>query len=265
MSYLRGAAMKVGQMLGQLPRYRPAMSLFKRWSNCTSTRRRCTGRCLREMVHNELGDDPENIFRIVRQRGRSRRPSLGQVHRAHLKTGERGRSQDSVPRHRPHDRAKIFATCNCSCCRPGWARIGGTHENSSTTSGSGSSGRPTTSARPPRCKKSDRCFATTKASSFRRVFPAMLDGPGADNGADRRRAPRSVPRVRSSQEDRNKFATEDGSGVVSDDVRRPNALSGLPSGQFHFLDDGRVGVIDFGCMIEFDDTCGTCSARWIAR
>lgn len=42
---------------------------------------------LREMVHNELGDDPENIFAGFDKRAFAA-ASLGQVHRARLKTGE---------------------------------------------------------------------------------------------------------------------------------------------------------------------------------
>src|SRR5213076_1017527 len=42
---------------------------------------------LREMVHNELGDDPETLFASFEKRAFAA-ASLGQVHRARLKTGE---------------------------------------------------------------------------------------------------------------------------------------------------------------------------------
>ena len=42
---------------------------------------------LREMVHNELGDDPENIFASFDKQAFAA-ASLGQVHGARLKTGE---------------------------------------------------------------------------------------------------------------------------------------------------------------------------------
>lgn len=86
MSYLRGAAMKVGQTLANFPDIAPreiVETLEKlhydvppmHWS------------LLREMVHNELGDDPENIFAEFDKRAFAA-ASLGQVHRARLKSGE---------------------------------------------------------------------------------------------------------------------------------------------------------------------------------
>jgi predicted unusual protein kinase regulating ubiquinone biosynthesis (AarF/ABC1/UbiB family) len=86
MSYLRGAAMKVGQTLANFPDIAPrevVETLEKlhydvppmHWS------------LLREMVHNELGDDPELIFAEFDKRAFAA-ASLGQVHRARLKTGE---------------------------------------------------------------------------------------------------------------------------------------------------------------------------------
>jgi len=86
MSYLRGAIMKVGQTLANFPDIAPqpfVETLEKlhfeappmHWS------------LLREMVHNELGDDPENLFASFDQRAFAA-ASLGQVHAARLKTGE---------------------------------------------------------------------------------------------------------------------------------------------------------------------------------
>jgi predicted unusual protein kinase regulating ubiquinone biosynthesis (AarF/ABC1/UbiB family) len=86
MSYLRGAAMKVGQTLANFPDIAPRefIETLERlhydippmhWS------------LLREMVNNELGDDPENLFAEFDRRAFAA-ASLGQVHRARLKTGE---------------------------------------------------------------------------------------------------------------------------------------------------------------------------------
>ena len=101
MSYLRGAAMKVGQTLANFPDIAPRefVETLERlhydvppmhWS------------LLREMVHNELGDDPENLFAEFDKQAFAA-ASLGQVHRARLKTGEEVGRQDSVSGHRPHD------------------------------------------------------------------------------------------------------------------------------------------------------------------
>lgn len=86
MGYLRGAVMKAGQMLANFPDIAPRefVETLERlhfdappmhWS------------LLREMVHNELGDDPENLFASFEHRAFAA-ASLGQVHRARLKTGE---------------------------------------------------------------------------------------------------------------------------------------------------------------------------------
>jgi predicted unusual protein kinase regulating ubiquinone biosynthesis (AarF/ABC1/UbiB family) len=86
MSYLRGAVMKIGQTLANFPDIVPEafVQTLERlhfdappmhWS------------LLREMVHNELGDDPENLFASFEQRAFAA-ASLGQVHAARLKTGE---------------------------------------------------------------------------------------------------------------------------------------------------------------------------------
>ncbi|HEY6564556.1 MAG TPA: AarF/UbiB family protein, partial [Pirellulaceae bacterium] len=86
MSYLRGATMKVGQTLASFPDIVPRefVETLERlhfeappmhWS------------LLRELVHNELGDDPEHLFASFEQRALAA-ASLGQVHRARLQTGE---------------------------------------------------------------------------------------------------------------------------------------------------------------------------------
>jgi aarF domain-containing kinase len=86
MTYLRGAMMKVGQTLANFPDIVPrefveTLDQFHfeappmHWS------------LLREMVHNELGDDPENLFAVFEKRAFAA-ASLGQVHRAELKNGQ---------------------------------------------------------------------------------------------------------------------------------------------------------------------------------
>jgi len=85
MSYLRGAAMKVGQMLANFPDIapQPFIETLERlhydappmhWS------------LLSEMVANELGDDPQHVFAKFETRAFAA-ASLGQVHRATLPDG----------------------------------------------------------------------------------------------------------------------------------------------------------------------------------
>ncbi len=86
MSYLRGAFMKVGQLLANYPDVLPAQFIdtlnmlhFEAPPMHFSL--------LREFVSNELGADPADIFDEFETKAFAA-ASLGQVHRARLKTGE---------------------------------------------------------------------------------------------------------------------------------------------------------------------------------
>jgi aarF domain-containing kinase len=86
MGYLRGAVAKVGQFLGSLPEILP--------DEIVSTLDRLHFEAppmhfslLREMVRNELGGDPEDIFESFDTQAFAA-ATIGQVHRARLKSGE---------------------------------------------------------------------------------------------------------------------------------------------------------------------------------
>lgn len=86
MGYLRGAVMKVGQTLANFPDIAPkefVETLEKLHFNAPSMH----WSLLREMVFNELGDEPEKIFAEFDKQAFAA-ASLGQVHRARLKTGQ---------------------------------------------------------------------------------------------------------------------------------------------------------------------------------
>ncbi|HMF18515.1 MAG TPA: AarF/ABC1/UbiB kinase family protein, partial [Gemmataceae bacterium] len=86
MGYMRGAVMKVGQTLANFPDIVPHQfveALDRLYFEAPPMH----WPLLREMVCNELGDDPENIFASFDKRAFAA-ASLGQVHRARLKTGE---------------------------------------------------------------------------------------------------------------------------------------------------------------------------------
>lgn len=86
MGYLRGAVMKVGQTLANFPDIAPkefVETLERLQYNAPPMH----WSLLREMVHNELGDDPENLFASFEKRAFAA-ASLGQVHRTQLRSGE---------------------------------------------------------------------------------------------------------------------------------------------------------------------------------
>jgi predicted unusual protein kinase regulating ubiquinone biosynthesis (AarF/ABC1/UbiB family) len=86
MSYLRGAAMKLGQTLANFPDVVP-MEFVDTLDQLHYTAPPMHWSLMREMVHNELGDDPENLFASFEKRAFAA-ASLGQVHGAQLKSGE---------------------------------------------------------------------------------------------------------------------------------------------------------------------------------
>jgi aarF domain-containing kinase len=86
MGYLRGAVMKIGQTLATFPDIAPrefVETLDRLHFNAPPMH----WSLLREMVFNELGDDPEKLFASFDKQAFAA-ASLGQVHRARLHSGE---------------------------------------------------------------------------------------------------------------------------------------------------------------------------------
>src|SRR3954468_7459362 len=86
MSYLRGTAMKVGQTLANFPDIAPS-EVVDTLAQLQFNAPPMHWSLLKEMVFSELGDDPEKLFASFDKRAFAA-ASLGQVHRARLKTGE---------------------------------------------------------------------------------------------------------------------------------------------------------------------------------
>jgi len=86
MGYLRGAVMKIGQTLANFPDIAPK-EFVETLEQLHSDAPPMHWSLLREMVHNELGDDPEKLFASFDKRAFAA-ASLGQVHRAQLRSGK---------------------------------------------------------------------------------------------------------------------------------------------------------------------------------
>lgn len=86
MGYLRGAVMKVGQALANFPDILPEQ-FVETLAQLHFQAPPMHFSLLREQVRNELGQDPEELFDTFETRAFAA-ASLGQVHRARLKTGE---------------------------------------------------------------------------------------------------------------------------------------------------------------------------------
>ncbi|HEV3025542.1 MAG TPA: AarF/UbiB family protein, partial [Pirellulales bacterium] len=86
MSYLRGAIMKVGQVLAHYPKVLPAQ-YAEALARLHFEAPPMHYSLLREQVRNELGRDPEELFESFETRAFAA-ASLGQVHRARLRSGE---------------------------------------------------------------------------------------------------------------------------------------------------------------------------------
>jgi aarF domain-containing kinase len=86
MNYLRGVVMKVGQTLANFPDIAPR-EFVETLEQLHFDAPPMHWSLLREMVNAELGDDPENVFSQFDKRAFAA-ASLGQVHRARLAHGE---------------------------------------------------------------------------------------------------------------------------------------------------------------------------------
>ncbi len=86
MSYLRGAVMKIGQTLANFPDLVP-QELAETLGTLHFEAPPMHYSLIREQLHDELGGDPEDIFAEFDQQAFAA-ASLGQVHRARLKNGE---------------------------------------------------------------------------------------------------------------------------------------------------------------------------------
>ena len=250
MGYLRGAVMKVGQMLANFPDIAPAQfvetleqlhfnALPMHWS------------LLREMVHNELNDDPENIFDSFDKRAFAA-ASLGQVHRGILKSGEPVAVKIQYPgigRTIGEDLTNLLMFMLPARLSADWQNVREQFDDL-------------------RLRLEHESDYLREAASLQKARSLFRDQDGI-----------VIPRLFPEHSTQRVLTMEHLEGVHLDEFLASNPSQELRNefarkmlrawyrmlftgrilyvdfhpGNFLFMDDGRLGIIDFGCMLELDE------------
>jgi predicted unusual protein kinase regulating ubiquinone biosynthesis (AarF/ABC1/UbiB family) len=249
MSYLRGATMKVGQTLANFPDVAPP-EIVETLEKLHYSVPPMHWSLLREMVHNELSDDPENIFAEFDKRAFAA-ASLGQVHRARLKTGEEVAVKIQYPgigRAVREDFRNLGTFLLPARLSKDWEITKDQYESMRTRIEQETdyeleaSNLQTVRAL---FREDDgiivprvyRDFSTSRILTMERIGGVHIDRYLA-------REP--------SQDERNKFARK----IVRSCLRMMYArllYIDFHPGNFLFLDDGRLGVIDLGNIVRLSD------------
>ncbi len=251
MSYLRGATMKVGQTLANFPDIVPrefVETLEQLHFNAPPMH----WSLLKEMVFNDLGDDPENIFASFDKQAIAA-ASLGQVHRAQLTSGEEvavkiqypgiGRTVRVDFRNLQMFLLPARLTRDWENTKEQWDDLRIRLEQETDYERE--------AAMLARVRS---LFHEDDGIVVPRVFPEYCTSriltmerlPGMHLDAFLATNP--------SQEVRNEFARK----LLRAWYRMLFAgrllYIDVHPGNYLFMEDGRLGVIDFGCMVELDDT-----------
>jgi predicted unusual protein kinase regulating ubiquinone biosynthesis (AarF/ABC1/UbiB family) len=252
MGYLRGAAMKVGQTLANFPDIVPAefVQTLEQLHFCAPPMH---WSLLREMVFNELGDDPENVFASFEKRAFAA-ASLGQVHRARLKdSGQQVAIKIQYPgiaRTIGQDFGNLLLFMLPARLSADWENTREQFDDLRTRLE-----RETDYEREAATLQRMRAlFRDDEGIVIPRVYPQhstgrvltmeRLDGVHLDEFLA------SDP----PQEVRNEFARKMLRAWYRMLFAGRTLYADFHPGNFIFMEDGRLGVIDFGCMVELDDT-----------
>jgi predicted unusual protein kinase regulating ubiquinone biosynthesis (AarF/ABC1/UbiB family) len=250
MSYLRGAVMKVGQTLANFPDIIPRQ-FVETLEQLHYQAPPMHWALLREMVRNELGDDAETRFLSFDQQAFAA-ASPGQVHRAQLRTGEEVAVKIQYPgigRAVREDFRNFFLFLLPGRLNKDWQNTKDQSDDLRTRLE-----RETNYAEEAAVQEKVRAlFHEDDGIVVPRVYPEystsrvltmdFLGGVHVDRFLARN----------PSQEERNEFACK----VVRAWCRMVYAgrlsYADLHPGNFLFLDDGRLGVIDFGFVVAHGD------------
>jgi predicted unusual protein kinase regulating ubiquinone biosynthesis (AarF/ABC1/UbiB family) len=250
MGYLRGAVMKAGQTLASFPDIAPrefVETLDRLFYDAPAMH----WSLLREMVWSELGDDPENLFASFDKRAFAA-ASLGQVHRARLKSGEDVAVKIQYPgiaRTIREDLRNCFLFLLPGRLDKDWEHLKALFDDLCTrlereTDYEAEAG-VLAQVRP--LFREDEGIVVPRVypqhSTARVVTMEHLGGVHLDEFLAR--GP--------SQEERNEFARKIIRAWYRIFFAGRLLYADFHPGNFLFMDDGRLGVIDFGFMLPLDD------------
>jgi predicted unusual protein kinase regulating ubiquinone biosynthesis (AarF/ABC1/UbiB family) len=250
MSYLRGAVMKVGQTLAGFPDVAPAQfvetleQLYYRappmhWS------------LLKEMVFAEFGDDPEDRFASFETKAFAA-ASLGQVHRARLKSGQ----EVAVKVQYPGIARTIRADVRNLLLLMTPARLGRDWEN---TKAQFDDLRLRLERETDYEQEADvqervrRLFREEDGIVVPRVFREHSTGRVLTTDYLSGKTLDQFVATSPSQADRNEFARKITRALYRTFYAGRLLYADVHPGNFLRLDDGRLGLIDFGFVLEVDD------------
>lgn len=251
MSYLRGATMKVGQTLANFPDIVP-QEFVETLEQLHFSAPPMHWSLLKEMVNSDLGDDPENVFASFDKQAFAA-ASLGQVHRAQLTSGE----EVAVKIQYPGIGRTIRVDFRNLVMFMLPARLGRDWENTKEQLDD------------LRTRLEHETDYEREAAMLQRVRPLFHEDDGIV--VPRVYPEYCTPRILTmerleglhleaflatnpSQEVRNEFARK----LLRAWYRMMYAgrllYIDMHPGNYLFMEDGRLGILDFGCMIEIDDT-----------
>lgn len=249
MGYLRGAVMKVGQTLANFPDIAPK-EFVETLERLQYDAPPMHWALLREMVHNELGDEPENLFASFEKRAFAA-ASMGQVHRAVLRSGQGAAVKIQYPgiaRTVTEDLRNLLLFLTPGRLQKDWASLRDQFEDLRLRLESEVDYRREAATQ----EKARLLFRDQDGIVVPKVHPELstdrvltmdhIDGVHLDNFL------RSNP----SQEQRNEAGRK-----ITRAYYRLFAAGRLLYADFHpgnilFLPDGRIGLIDFGFVVPLE-------------
>ena len=249
LAYLRGAIMKVGQTLGSYPDIVPAQfaeTLDKLHFEAPPMH----FSLLRELVRNELGEDPEEVFASFDTEAFAA-ASLGQVHRARLKSGEQVAVKIQYPgiaRTIDADMRNLSALLFPLRLTKDWEYLHRQFDEihrmlqqeidyrreAESLRRARALFKPEEGIVVPQVYEE---FSTNRVLTMEYLSGTLIDGFLASNP---------------SQELRNQFGTKMYLSIFRLYYSRMN-YADPHSGNYVFMRDGRLGLIDFGCVQNYSD------------